>query len=77
MPVSKYLIELVSRKDKFESSKPNEKENIEGDGEGYVKDENDGNVIMINYNRKWKPNNKPNKSVECFLCYGILDIRQR
>ncbi|KAH1032815.1 hypothetical protein J1N35_044989 [Gossypium stocksii] len=63
---SKSLIELVSRKDNFKSSKAKEKENGRG-YEGHVENSNDNSHNGKPYNRKWKPNNKPKRPMKYFL----------
>ncbi|KAH1083467.1 hypothetical protein J1N35_023228 [Gossypium stocksii] len=72
MTIAESLIELVVIKNKFESSKPNEKGNDEGDDEGHVKNDNGGNSGNGKpHNGKWKPNNKLKELVKWFLCYGL------
>ncbi|KAK5774812.1 hypothetical protein PVK06_042671 [Gossypium arboreum] len=43
MTIMEFVIDLIPRKDKFNSSKPNEKGNGGGDKEGQVKNSNGGN----------------------------------
>ncbi|MBA0662822.1 hypothetical protein Goklo_006891, partial [Gossypium klotzschianum] len=73
MIVAESLIELVLRKDNFESSKPKDKSKGEGDEEGQIEnsDENGGKVKP--HNGKQKPNNKSKKPVKFFL-YGNLHM---
>ncbi|KAK5775194.1 hypothetical protein PVK06_043063 [Gossypium arboreum] len=59
----KSLIELVPRKEKFESSKTKETSNGRGNHEvdGNENDKNGGNKRP--YNGMWRPNNKPKEPV--------------
>ncbi|MBA0694791.1 hypothetical protein Goari_005063 [Gossypium aridum] len=73
MIVVKSLIKLVLRKDNFESSKPKDKGNGEGDEEGKIENSNDNGGKVKPHNGKQKPNNKSKKSVKFFL-YGNLHM---
>lgn len=65
MIVIESLIELISRKDKFEFSQPKEKGNGGEDEEGQVEYSNDNGG-------NGKPNNSNEKKsgIQCFLCGG-------
>ncbi|KAH1091744.1 hypothetical protein J1N35_019001, partial [Gossypium stocksii] len=78
MMVAKSLVELVSSRDRFESSKPNGRGNggyHEKDREGHSDDGNgssndDGNGKPRN--GKWRPNSSKEKKgkLRCYLCTG-------
>ncbi|MFQ6630455.1 hypothetical protein Gotur_009256 [Gossypium turneri] len=78
MMVAESLVELILRRDRFESSKPNGKGNGRGDHEedkeGHSNDGNDSSNDDGNgkqRNKKWKPNNlKEKRKIRCYLCKG-------
>ncbi|MBA0683543.1 hypothetical protein Goari_025192 [Gossypium aridum] len=76
MVKAKSFVELGPKKNKFKSSKPNETDNSRGDHEekGQVKNCNEVNDKTSGnrkpHNGKWKPNNKLNRPMKCFLCDG-------
>ncbi|KAH1057632.1 hypothetical protein J1N35_035697 [Gossypium stocksii] len=78
MMVAESLVELVSRKDNFETSKPNRK----GNG-GYHEEDEEGHRNYGNgsssdggngkpRNEKWRPNSPKEKrgKLRCYLCKG-------
>ncbi|KAH1130364.1 hypothetical protein J1N35_001742 [Gossypium stocksii] len=76
MAEAKSFVKLSLRKHKFESSKPKETGNGEGDQKGKEDEEgnNDNSKNGGNrkpHNKKWKPNNKMNGLVKYFLCDGL------
>lgn len=74
MVEAKYFIELDPRKDKFESSKPKEKGNADGDGNDNIGNgKNVGNERP--HNEKWKPNNRQKRPMKYFLCDGLHMVR--
>ncbi|KAH1129266.1 hypothetical protein J1N35_000644 [Gossypium stocksii] len=75
MTIAESLFYFVQRRNKFESSKPRGKGNGKGDEKQLVGNSNNngGNGKLLN--GKWKPNNKPNELVRCFLCEGLYIVK--